>query len=112
MQRLTVINEPSLRACLGQLAFFQGWTDAEVGRVVRMRHGVHFQAYRMGEFFIREQAFDTNLYIMLVGRASVVKTGSSIPLAELGAGQFFGEVSFLTTEPRGTNVIAHGSGPI
>ncbi|MBF0137998.1 MAG: cyclic nucleotide-binding domain-containing protein [Magnetococcus sp. DMHC-1] len=106
---ITILDKSAILVCLQELPFFREWESAEVDHILDLHHLVHFQVYRMGEFFIHQEDLDTSLYVMLAGRASVVKSGSSIPLAELRAGQFFGEVSFLTEEPRGTNVIVHGS---
>ncbi|MBF0153588.1 MAG: cyclic nucleotide-binding domain-containing protein [Magnetococcales bacterium] len=111
MRVITLSDKRSLLASLQRLAFFQKWESDELERILD-DPGVRVQAYRMGEFFIRQEGRDASLYVMLLGRASVVRTGSSIPLAELSVGQFFGEVSFLTAEPRGTNVIVHGSSPV
>ncbi len=70
-------------------------------------HHARLFSYHTGEFLIQEGGNDHSLFILLVGAASVVKEGASIPLAMLKPGDLFGEMGFLLQQNRTTNVIVH-----
>jgi len=63
--------------------------------------------YETGEEIVVEGAFDTDFFIIDRGRVGVLlaKAGPK-PVAELQAGDFFGEMSLLTGEKRSATVVA------
>ncbi|MEW6713393.1 MAG: cyclic nucleotide-binding domain-containing protein, partial [Candidatus Riflebacteria bacterium] len=63
--------------------------------------------YETGEEIVVEGAFDSDFYVIDRGRVSVLiaKLGAK-PVAELGEGDFFGEMSLLTGEKRSATVVA------
>ncbi len=63
--------------------------------------------YETGEHVVTEGAFDTDFYIIDRGRVQVfVASAGQKPVAELGEGEFFGEMSLLTGEKRSASVVA------
>lgn len=63
--------------------------------------------YETGEEIVTEGAFDTDFYVIDRGRVSVmISSAGSRPVAELGEGDFFGEMSLLTGEKRSASVVA------
>jgi serine/threonine-protein kinase len=48
-------------------------------------------------------------YILLLGEVAVTKGSPPRPITNLGPGDCFGEMSFLTGSPRTANVIANSS---
>ncbi|MBF0624562.1 MAG: cyclic nucleotide-binding domain-containing protein [Magnetococcales bacterium] len=108
MKTITGWDVERLLPPLGTLAFFDKWQQEEIRALLADRVRVGIRSHPMGDFLIHEQDLGTALFLLLAGRASVVKNGSSIPLAHLEPGQFFGEVAFFTNRPRSSNVIAHG----
>ncbi len=63
--------------------------------------------YETGEHIVTEGAFDTDFYIIDRGRVQVfVATAGQKAVAELGEGDFFGEMSLLTGEKRSASVVA------
>ncbi len=63
--------------------------------------------YETGEHIVTEGAFDTDFYIIDRGHVQVfVATAGQKAVAELGEGDFFGEMSLLTGEKRSASVVA------
>lgn len=65
--------------------------------------------YKTGQTIVREGAEGDSLYLIAAGTVRVATRGNSgeeIPLATLGQGEFFGEVSLLTGRPRTATVTA------
>jgi hypothetical protein len=65
--------------------------------------------YKTGQTIVREGAEGDSLYLIAAGTVRVATRGHSgeeIPLATLGQGEFFGEVSLLTGRPRTATVTA------
>lgn len=62
-----------------------------------------------GESVVKQGAEGRSLYLVLTGKLTVKrhkKDGGTVQLGELGPGQFFGELSLLTGEPRAATVQA------
>ncbi len=57
-----------------------------------------------GKVIVREGAFDRFLYVLREGQAAVTRNGRR--LGTMGPGDFFGELAFLSGEPRSATVTA------
>jgi len=64
------------------------------------------QRYEAGEAVIWADDRETDVYILLEGRASAVTADGARVLGTIDAGQTFGEMAFLTLEPRTATVRA------
>jgi hypothetical protein len=65
--------------------------------------------FSAGEMIIREGDPGRSVYIILDGRVKVFTRddgGNELPLATLGVGQFFGEMSLVSGKPRSSSVAA------
>jgi small-conductance mechanosensitive channel len=65
--------------------------------------------YLKGDVLVRQGAEARRLYIVVEGRADVVvasERGERAKVAELGPGDFFGEMGLMTGEPRTATVVA------
>jgi len=62
--------------------------------------------YGAQEVIVREGAQGQSLFVVCRGEVTVTLARASGELARLGPGEFFGEMSLLTGEPRGATVIA------
>ncbi|MBF0369719.1 MAG: cyclic nucleotide-binding domain-containing protein [Magnetococcales bacterium] len=108
MRTISGLDLDELLGILDSQRLFRIFTADEKEILVQQEAFITLRRYDKGEFLIREGTEEARgFYLLLAGFASVVKTGTSIPLATLGPGDFFGEISFLTGRPRATNVIVH-----
>ena len=94
-----------LLSILGQLAFFKEMTSEEKKVILSKKTSV--QRCKEGASIIRENNQDKCIYIILKGSVSVVQEQGEKPLAKLNTGNIFGEVSFLTSNKRTTNIVAN-----
>lgn len=62
------------------------------------------RTYQADEVIVKEGTTGTALYIVLSGRARVEREGSAI--AQLGSGDFFGELALIEEHPRTATVVA------
>ena len=86
---------------LENVAIFSDLTKAELERVSRWTDEVSVpEGYELA----REGQFAHEFFIIEDGIAAVVANGDRI--AELGAGDFFGEIGLLETERRTASVVA------
>ena len=91
---------------LAGVELFDGLTYGE-----RREIAAHFRQtpFRKGEIMTRQGAVGHWLYIIIDGSAEVqlsTADGITKKVATLGAGQFFGEMSLMTGDPRAATVIA------
>lgn len=67
------------------------------------------RSYQEGDIIVTEGESGSSLFLVVSGEVKVFtrgEQGEHIPLAELGAGDFFGEVSLLTGRPRTATITA------
>ena len=91
---------------LGGVELFDGLTDEERKEIAR---NLRQAPFRKGEIMTRQGAVGHWLYIIIEGRAEVdlsVGDGLTKTVATLEGGQFFGEMSLMTGEPRTATVVA------
>lgn len=62
------------------------------------------RTYQADEVIVKEGTTGTALYIVLSGRARVERGGAAI--AQLGSGDFFGELALIEEHPRTATVVA------
>jgi len=79
---------------------FTGLDPDALGRVAEAAHEVSYPA---GRWIVRQGEVGTGFFLLLAGRARVVRDDEQ--LAELGPGDFFGELSLLDQQPRIANVV-------
>jgi CRP-like cAMP-binding protein len=86
---------------LAGVAIFSDLTKVELERVSRWTDEVSVpEGYELA----REGQFAHEFFIIVDGAAAVISNGARI--AELGAGDFFGEIGLLETERRTATVVA------
>ena len=98
------------RARIDALPLFHELPEAARARLAASAVRVHFDH---GERLVREGESGDTLFILDRGRVTISKSGSvvgttSLSLAMLGEGDFFGEMSLLTGEPRSATVASEG----
>ena len=102
---------------LKQLGLFKSFTDEELDKLARSMSRV---LYTSGERIMRQGAVARWLYVLASGRVDVRmkldpdrdshgdlnSTGRPIPVSQLSAPDFFGEMGLMTGEPRSADVFA------
>jgi small-conductance mechanosensitive channel len=79
--------------------------------LAQLAAAAHRESYDHGEVLVREGDHGDSLFVIESGRVKVAKAeaslaGTLVDLARLGPGDFFGEMSLLTGEPRSATVTA------
>ncbi len=110
----TRAKELSRLAALRAIDFLAVLPDEPLARVAAASREV---SYVDGERVLRKGETSTELFIVHTGAVRVLATGGAgatsgageeVLLARLGAGEFFGEMSLMTGEPRQATVVADG----
>lgn len=91
---------------LREIPLFSEMDEQEVAGIRSIMDEMKFKA---GQVIIREGELGDLFYVITEGRAEIFirdATGSDLVLHEAGPGDFFGELSMLTSEPRSARVRA------
>jgi CRP/FNR family cyclic AMP-dependent transcriptional regulator len=83
------------------VGFFSGLSKKELGKLAQWADEVSVSA---GQALATEGEFAHEFFVIEEGSAEVSKDGERI--AELGPGEFFGEIGLLETERRTASVVA------
>jgi CRP/FNR family cyclic AMP-dependent transcriptional regulator len=105
MEQLKGIETRHLIENMNLLDFFTAFSNAEKREFLASKTPVC--VFEKNELIIKEGTDDTPFYILLTGSARAMKNAISLPFAEYGPGDSFGEMSFLTGAPRTCDVIAN-----
>lgn len=88
-------------SALARVPLFAGISDESMKRLAEVAGEVEYPA---GNYIVRQGQIGTGLYVLLAGRARVIR--GSDELAELGEGEFFGELAVIDQQPRMASVQA------
>ncbi len=104
MQKVEYITKEKVTEIMKRLEFFSAFTNSELTRLSEFH--TNFFVYEKEERIIEEGNHSNAFYIILSGGVLVIKENSRIPIARLEPGDFFGEIAFLTGNPRTSNVVS------
>lgn len=90
---------------LGRLTLFQGLPAGPIGRLAET---AALHRFAEGETLIRQGDEDNDMFLLVEGAVDVLVTvdGKEVPVASMQAGDYFGEMSLLTGEPRTATIRA------
>ena len=91
---------------LKRTALFENFGEDEIEALAE---STRLQTYRAGQFILREGRVGAAFFILVSGRAEVLKATSDpepVVLATLGVGDFFGEIATMKHVPRSASVRA------
>lgn len=86
---------------LRYLAFFKDFGDEQITEVV---NASEWKDFKKGEVIVTEGEMETAFYIIAKGGVDVVKSGKTIGMMKQG--DCFGEIAFLTQQPRIATIVA------
>lgn len=95
------ISTESKAATLATVPLFAGMSEESMARLSSVAGEQSFPA---GHFIVRQGQVGAGLYIIVAGSARVVS--GSHELAQLGPGDFFGELTVIDQQPRLASVQA------
>ena len=90
---------------LNRLEFFKHFSSYEKRKTIDMK--TQFLVYQENEFLVKEGSSENAFYIIVEGEVRVVKGEEEIELEKFGAGDFFGEIAFLTNTKRTASIVAN-----
>jgi small-conductance mechanosensitive channel/CRP-like cAMP-binding protein len=90
---------------LGRLDLFADLSERDV---LRLASAARDQLFGDGERIVREGEPGRSLFVIASGQVAVLSGHGQHEVAMLGAGNYFGEMSLLTGEPRSATVAARG----
>jgi len=88
---------------LGSVDLFQGLSKKELQAIHSMSRE---QSFAEGAVVAEEGAAAGRFYLILDGKATVSVSAVDRPVATLGPGDYFGEISLIDGEPRSASVTA------
>jgi small-conductance mechanosensitive channel/CRP-like cAMP-binding protein len=90
---------------LGRLDLFAGLSEPDLRRLASAARD---QLFGHGERIVREGEPGRSLFVIASGQVAVLSGPTQHEVAALDAGNYFGEMSLLTGEPRSATVAARG----
>ncbi|TMK84105.1 MAG: cyclic nucleotide-binding domain-containing protein [Actinobacteria bacterium] len=104
MTKSVSLGQAERARALTQMPILEGCPPPEVEQIASRAHVLLFED---GEVIVPEGEEGLGFYFITDGRVRVLRVGREI--AELGAGDFFGEVSLLEGTVRNATVVADGT---
>lgn len=89
------------------IPLFRYLDDEDLRRLLRL---AKLRKFGVGEELIAEYSCGTETFVLLRGRAQVMKSG--LKVGELGAGECFGEMSMFENAPRSASIRAEVAGEL
>lgn len=104
MRTASSLSRSQVQMILSKIPFFREFSADERERVSDEQSS--FQVAREEEFIIRQGSHEQAFYILLSGSARVCLGEELELVTRLSPGDIFGEIGFLSDQPRTSHVIA------
>lgn len=96
-------EEESIFTILRKIPIFEELNNRELEAIERI---LHRRTYRPGELIFCQGDAGVGMYIIVEGTVEIIYEPSNQVLAELGDGEFFGELALLDESPRSATAKA------
>jgi CRP-like cAMP-binding protein len=96
-------EEETICSILGRLPIFEGLSRRELAQIERV---LHQREYRPDEVIFLQGDPGLGMYIIESGTVEIVQEPLRHLFAELGPGDFFGELALLDESPRSATAVA------
>ena len=96
-------GEQHIADILKRIPVFEDLSRRELAAVERI---LHKREYQEGEFIFHQGEPGVGMYIIHHGKVEIVHEPGKKVLAELGDGEFFGELALLDESPRSASAMA------
>ena len=104
MRTANSLSRAQVQMVLSKIPFFRAFSCDERERIADEQSSFHIA--RDGEFIIRKDSQEYAFYLLLSGSCDVLEEEQGAALMTLEPGAVFGEIGFLSEQPRTTHVIA------
>ncbi len=99
------LSQDEVMTLLYKIPFFNEFSNEEKLQIAAMESFV--KRYENRNYIIAQGDQDNSLYVLLKGIVYITKNGNPyVKISKLKPGSIFGEISFLSDNPRTTNVVA------
>lgn len=95
------VGQADFGGAIASVSLFSGYGKKWLQKAVELGYDLSFQA---GQTILEEGELGIGLYVILSGRVEVRRKGKV--LAQLGKGDFFGEMAVLDIQRRSADVVA------
>lgn len=92
-----------IKIALKRSSLFSNYPDEKIEQLSAL---AHYQSFRKGDVIIKKGDKGNIFYVIVAGQVQVTKAGADLNDTIFGAGDYFGEGSLMTNQPRNANVIA------
>ncbi|WP_286238136.1 cyclic nucleotide-binding domain-containing protein [Neptuniibacter halophilus] len=104
MSELTRLSKANSLKLIKKITFFDTLDSTE--RYFLSNLDWCFESYQKGELLTREGEKDGRIFVLISGRVNVIKGTPAAVITQLVPGEVFGEVNYLTGDPRTAGVVA------